>query len=308
MVRQGQSPGDEGDEAGGAEVSGVGDRLVGLVCAVVEHHGYACTVVSDDELELRRQGQDEHMRIYLTNLRQWVAQEPEDQWPAIVADFVGSVVATDEVGQDDSLDFGDYALVRPLLRVRLYADDFGQDIEVMKRYAAPGLVEVLVIDKPMSLMMVTVELAMQWEVEKDELFRVARENVRADGPLEVESGDYKGVRLCSLGGDTAYVSAHALWLGDYPVTGPHGALFIVPTQGMLHAVPLHRDMLFPAMNLLITVAWRCYEEGPRSITPNVYWWQDGQLWLAGTVTKNDGGLTVSISGEWHSVLMEPEQE
>nr|BFE28423.1 hypothetical protein GCM10010200_006740 [Actinomadura rugatobispora] len=278
------------------------DPLVGLVCAVVEHHGYGFTVVDGDELELRRQGREEPVRMYLTNLRQWVAREPEGQWPAIVADFVGTLIATTEVEGDDALDLGDYALVRPLLRMRLYADDFQAGLEIVQRSVAPGLVEVLVIDKPTSLLIVSTDMAAEWETESDELFRVARDNVRADGPLEMEDGDFDGVRLCSLGGETAYVTAHALWAGDYSVTGPHGALVVVPAQGVVHAAPVRGDDVPGAMNMLIRLAWAGFQEGPRSVSPNVYWWQEGELRLAGAVEEQDDTLAVSISAEFQSLL------
>ncbi|GAA2417795.1 hypothetical protein GCM10010191_30580 [Actinomadura vinacea] len=269
---------------------------------MVEHHGYEFTVVDGDELELRRPGFTEPVRMYLTNLRQWVAQEPEDQWPAIVSDFVGTLITTTEVDIDDSLDLNDFALVRPLLRMRLYADDFQAGMEVVQRSVAPGLVEVLVIDKPTSLLIVSTDTAAEWETGRDELFRVARDNVRADGPLEVEDDDFDGVRLCSLGGETAYVTAHALWAGDYPVTGTHGALIAVPAQGVVHAAPVHGDDVPGAMNLMIRLAWAGHREGPRSISPNVYWWRDGELRLAGAVEERDDALAVSISGEFQSLL------
>jgi hypothetical protein len=292
----------DGDGGRAAVVNITDDPLVGLVCAVVEHHGYACTVIDGDELELRRQGRDEPVRMYLTNLRQWVAREPEDQWPAIVADFVGTLIATTEVEDDEALDLGDYALVRPLLRMRLYADDFQTGLEIVQRSVAPGLVEVLVIDKPTSLLIVSTDMAAEWEARPNELFRVARDNVRADGPLELEDGDFDGVRLCSLGGETAYVTAHALWAGDYPVTGPHGALVVVPAQGVVHAAPLRGGEVPGSMNMLIRLAWAGFQEGPRSISPHVYWWQDGELRLAGAVEEQDDTLAVSISAEFQTLL------
>ncbi|MFD0850736.1 hypothetical protein ACFQ07_00625 [Actinomadura adrarensis] len=169
---------------------------------------------------------------------------------------------------------------------------------------APGLVELLVVDKPTSLLIVGVAVAGEWGLETDDLFRIARENVRSDGPLEMEDGDFGGVRLCSLGGETAYVTAHALWVGDYPVTGSHGALVAVPAQGVLHACPVHDRDVSDAMNMLIRLAWAGYQEGPRSISPNVYWWRAGELLLAGAVEASEETLQVSLGSEFQSLLEE----
>jgi hypothetical protein len=269
---------------------------------VWEHHGYTCTVIDGDELAVTRPGSTEPVRTYLTNLRQWVAQEPEEHRAAIVSDFVGSLVAATEVEDDDVLDLNDFRFVRPLLRTRLYAEDFRADLEVVQRTVAPGLVEILVVDLPTSLLIVNAETVAGWGAGPDEVFGIARENVRADGPLEIEDRDFDGVRLCSLGGETEYVTAHALWAGDYPVTGTHGALIAVPAQGVVHACPVHGDDMPGAMNMLIRLAWAGYQDGPRSVSPNVYWWRDGELRLAGAVAANGDDLEVSISSEFQILL------
>ncbi|MFI0348851.1 hypothetical protein [Actinomadura sp. 9N407] len=286
----------DGPEAGG----GVEDPLVGLVRAVIEQQGYGCTVIDADQLEIAWPGRSEPSRMYLTNLRQQVAREPRDQWPGIVSYFVDAVISAADDDRGNALD--DYALVRPSLRTRLYRDDFQADMELVRRPVVPGLIEVLAIDKPTSVVLVSVDLAAKWDTGGDDLFTVARENVRADGPLEVEDEDFDGVRLFSLGGETAYVTAHALWAGDYMVTGRHGALVVLPTQGVMHATPVDGADVAAAMNLMVRVAWGGFQEGPRSVSPDVYWWRDGALRPAGAVEESDGTLAVSISPEFQDLL------
>ncbi|MEU5878963.1 hypothetical protein [Spirillospora sp. NPDC047279] len=292
------------NEGTGGPARDDGDPLVSLLVAVIEHHGYQCTIVSNDQVEITRPGRDGPLQMWLTNLRQWVAQEPREEWAAIVSDFVSSLIATTETDEEDELDLEDYALVRPLLRTRLYADDFQAGPgEVMRRPVAPDLAEILVVDRPTSLMLVRADIAAAWPVSEDEAFRAAYDNVRRDGPLEVENELIDGVRLASLHGETAYVTAHALWVGDYPVTGPEGVLVAVPAQGIVHAAPIHGIDVINAMNLLIKVAWLGYQEGPRSISPHVYWWRDGSpLLLAGAVEPGEESLSVRITAEFQDLL------
>ncbi|KAB2344336.1 hypothetical protein [Actinomadura rudentiformis] len=281
-----------------------GDPLVALLVTVVEHHGYECRVISDDEVEISRAGRGGPLHMWLTNLRQWVGREPQEEWAAIVSDFVGSLIATTEVDEEDVLDLADYGLIRPLLRTRLYADDFQAGPgEIVRRPVAPGLIEILVIDRPTSLMLVRADMASAWPVSTDEAFRAAHDNVRRDGPLEIESELFDGVRLSTLHGETAYVTAHAVWVGDYPVTGPEGVLVTVPVQGVIHAVPIRGMDVLNAMDLLIKIAWSGYREGPRSVSPNVYWWQeDTPLLLAGAVEPGEDSLSVRITPEFQDLL------
>lgn len=280
------------------------DPLLSLLVTVIEHHGYQCRVISDDQVEITRPGRDGPLQMWLTNLRQWVAREPRDQWAAVVSDFVSSLIATTETDEEDELDLDDYALVHPLLRTRLYADDFQAGPgEVVRRAVAPGLVEILVIDRPTSLMLVRLDVAQGWPVSLDEAFRAAYDNVRRDGPLEMENEHIDGVRLVSLHGETAYVTAHALWVGDYPLAGPEGALVAIPAQGVVHAAPIQGIDVINAMNLLIKVAWIGYQEGPRSVSPNVYWWREGSsLVLAGAVEPGEETLGVRITSEFQDLL------
>ncbi|WP_285492753.1 hypothetical protein [Actinomadura sp. NBRC 104425] len=284
------------------------DPLLPLVLAVLEHYGYACTLISADEVEVSRPDRADvnPYRIRLTNLRQWTAREPRDQWPALVSDFLGSLIAATEADLNDgALDLDDYASVRSLLRMRLYAEDIDDELDLVCRAVAPGLCEVVVIDKPTTLMVLTAEIAKEWPVDWDELFRVARENVRSDGPLDAHVQPVGGTRLASLYGDTAYVTGHALWVGDYPVTGPYGALLAVPTQSVVHAAPLEGAAVPDAINKLIGLAWTEYRQGPRSVQPHIYRWHEGELSLAGTVEQSaDSSLTVQITPEFQDCLEE----
>ncbi|MFG2000797.1 hypothetical protein ACGFNU_16795 [Spirillospora sp. NPDC048911] len=300
-------------EAGGVLEAGPGewvdrsiadDPLLALLVTVVEQHGYQCRIISGDQVEITRPGRDAPLQMWLTNLRQWVAREPREEWAAVVSDFVGSLIATTEVDEEDELDLEDYGLVRPLLRTRLYADDFQVGPgEIVRRPVAPGLIEILVVDRPTSLMLVRADMAAAWPVSADEAFRAAYDNVRRDGPLEVESELFDGVRLSTLHGETAYVTAHAVWVGDYPVTGPEGVLVTVPVQGVIHAAPIRGMDVLNAMDLLIKIAWSGYQEGPRSVSPNVYWWQEGTpLLLAGAVEPGEESLSVKITAEFQDLL------
>ncbi|MEU6034814.1 hypothetical protein ABZ801_05345 [Actinomadura sp. NPDC047616] len=284
------------------------DPLLPLVLTVLEHYGYACALISADEVEVSRpdRADDTPYRIRLTNLRQWTAREPRDQWPALVADFLGSLIAATEADLDDGgLDLDDYTSVRSLLRMRVYAEDIGDELDIVRRPVAPGLSEVVVIDKPTTLMVLTTEMVKGWPVDRDELFRVARENVRSDGPLDAHVQPVDGTRLASLYGDTAYVTGHALWVGDYPVTGPYGVLLAIPTQSVVHAAPLEQAAIPGAINRLIELAWEEYQQGPRSVQPHIYRWHEGVLSLAGTVEQSpDDSLAVHITQEFQDCLEE----
>jgi hypothetical protein len=207
-----------------------------------------------------------------------------------------------EMHEEAPLDLGDFNVVRPLLRARLYPDDYEAGPDVVHRPVATGVIELLTIDEVTSLMLVPVNTARSWPVTADDLFRIAHDNVRADGPLEVDKELVGGINVASLSGETAYVTAHALWAGDYPVDGPYGALVVVPNQGALHTVPVSGRDVIDAIPIMVQVAWLGFQDGPRSISPNLYWWRDGTLTLAATVESRDDKLAVEMSAEFSALL------
>ena len=58
----------------------------------------------------------QRLHIGMRNLRQLARQVPRDDWPALVADHVGTIITAIE----EPLDLHDFALVRGLLRARVY--------------------------------------------------------------------------------------------------------------------------------------------------------------------------------------------
>ena len=113
----------------------------------------------------------------------------------------------------------------------------------------------------------------------EDLFEIGLDNVRAEGRPEVQTFDLdKGARFFALVGDSFFTSSHALALGEVLVPpSEHGALVTIPHR---HAVLFHPivDMkAILAINSMIPVTFGMYQEGPGSVSPNLYWWRDGAL-------------------------------
>jgi hypothetical protein len=274
----------------------VHDQVVSLVILVAESHGFACRVLDDNGLRLSRG--DEEFELGLTNLRQRLAGERPDDWPAVVADFVGAVI----VGFENRLETDDFQLIRPLVRTRFY----GADPQIRDQFCtiepAPGLVEVVVIDRPTSVMLAPAADVAAWRVPQQELFRLGRGNVRADPPLDREEHDVDGVRVCVLSGESFYATTHLHWLGDYLVLGPFGAFLALPNRHVMLAHAVWDGSAIQALGTLRRLAERFHTEGPGSITADVYWWRAGRLSLVQTVIGADGRARIQPSAELGTML------
>ncbi|RAY13934.1 hypothetical protein DPM19_16680 [Actinomadura craniellae] len=277
--------------------------LDSLVVLVAESLGYTCRRVPGDVMLLEG---ITRLHVSMRNLRQLARMVPRDDWPALVADHVTTIVTAIE----EPLDLSDFELAQHLLRTRIYPAEADNGILAARPFA-PGLIEVVVVDTPTTVRTVTVDEMEDWPVSGDALFILGRANVRADGPLQVEEQDLGGVPVAVLHGWTFYAVTHLAWLGEYLNLGPGGALVIAPSRSLVVAYPLHagtprREAALAARELQ-TQARYAYEEGPGSLSPHLFWWRGGELELLEIGVDGDAtvlpreferALTALAAGSW----------
>ncbi|MEV5837455.1 hypothetical protein [Nocardia sp. NPDC052112] len=186
----------------------------------------------------------------------------------------------------------DFATVRGLLRTRFASTDTITGIDTVGRYVAPGIIQVVVIEQLRTAEAVTPDRLDQWQIDTTELFELAEANTRAAGRLEIEWRNYNDAHFAILSGaDSA--SAHSKWLGEYPIIGTYGALFVISHEGNIYAHPIVGPNALTALILLGKVAANTYRSEPRPISPAVYWWRDGEIGLA-AITERDPDHNVEV--------------
>jgi hypothetical protein len=114
-------------------------------------------------------------------------------------------------------------------------------------------------------------------VTADQLFAVGRDGVRADGPLECDVIDDTGIRV--LEGSTFYAATHLVWLESYLDPGPYGALAVAPTRSTIAACTIRKETALISAERLRAFADDAHEDGPGSLTPDLFWWRRGTLTL-----------------------------
>jgi hypothetical protein len=226
----------------------------------------------------------------LWNLSQLCRGNPPGRWTSIVKDHFDSMVRSRSETSALEADEKDFAKMRPLLRVRLYGEESlekAPGAKLVRRPLAPGIAAVLVFDLPSSVATVSSDKAGAWGMSVDELFRVGIENVRAEGPLESMIQDVEGIPITLLGGESFFTTTHACFLEDYlRPPSPHGALIGLPHRGALLVHPVREKKALRAVQPLIQITRGMYEEGPGSLSPEIYWWRAGSWTLIKTWIEN----------------------
>lgn len=277
--------------------------LTSLVTVAAQQLGYMCRATNADEVAefIGPRGDGPHY-LRLGNLRRSLNEHPADQWPTLVTDYVGTFLAEVDMEYTDPLDTNDFATVRGLLRTHFAPAGADTGIDVLRRDVAPGIVQVAVLGQLHTAVPVTPEMLARWDIGLDELFDLAEANTRADSRLEVEWKGYNDAYFALLSGSD-FASAHARWLGDYPVIGMYGALFVTSHEGNVYVHPITGPDAMTAMILLGKVAANTYRSEPRPVSPAVYWWKDSEISLAaGTEIDKDGNVAVHQTPEFDSLL------
>jgi hypothetical protein len=236
------------------------------------------------------EGESADEALSLLNLAQLChAAGPEHFERVIVQHFDALVAGRKDRVLADTL-AGDLAAARPHLKVRLYPrETFRVDADqFIVRDIADDLCGVLCFDLPSNVVTVNAESLDRWGCSPDEVWYQALANLRRTERGEIDDLDVGGALLRAMTGDSFFVASNLLLLGDFLDRELRwGALAAVPNRHTLVFHPILDMSALRAIDAMVVMASGMCAEGPGSISPNLFWWRDGQLRTLPTVEADD---------------------
>lgn len=230
----------------------------------------------------------------------------ERAWPALVRDHVGKVLRTMDGPQPLQTLSDDE--IRARLYPRVIAEDAlpGSAPFLYGRVPAPGLREVLALDLPEAVQMLS-EDSLEELGDVEELRIRALNNLRAlpvEGHETVRRGDGSSFEVVL--GDSFFTASRVLVLQELvervmgaPLT-PDGALVALPFRHQLAFHPIHDAQVVPALQAMAQYAATGHADAVGAISPNVFWWRGGAMTR---LSEPDGdGLRVTVDGEFQDML------
>lgn len=217
----------------------------------------------------------------LSNLAQLCHGLDRSAWAGAIRTHFANLAGGEET--HDLL--SEYGYARELLKVRVYrASELPPEAleGMVKRSVGADLVAVLAADLPTTVSTIGQRMADGWGVPVDELFAVASKHMAAEVPTYqhklVEFGP--GVVMHDLVGDSFFVASQVVRFGELGDAPQTGALVGVPNRHHLlwHAIETV-DATVSMVQVMLRVADKLYQDGPGSITPQLYWWHRGALTL-----------------------------
>ncbi|MFI9585726.1 hypothetical protein ACIHCQ_28635 [Streptomyces sp. NPDC052236] len=228
-------------------------------------------------------------------------------WPEVVRQHVGMVLRT--MAAPSALD----TLPTEQIRAQIYprvvgADGLNPENFTYARDVAPGLYEILALDLPESVMMLTDE-ALEPLGDLPYLRDQALYNLRGL-PLEGHETvkDSGGMRFEVLLGDSFYTASRVLALESVvrQVTGEQltsdGALVAIPFRHQLAFHAIHDTGMVSALNAMASFAASGYADTPGAISPYVYWWREGTLTQLSDRDEDGDGLRLVVGDDFQELL------
>ena len=178
----------------------------------------------------------------------------------------------------------DWTLAREKVKLRLYREEnLPPAVPLVTWHVADGLVAVLAFDLPDTVISVKMGDRATWDVEDEELYETALDNVRNEGLLgmnKIEVGAATSIVVLD-GGRSFFAASHALFLEDYLMNeslvgtggfqGEYGAVIAIPHRHVVIYHPIDDLRVVAAIQTMLVTAANMFAEGPGSISPDLYW-------------------------------------
>ncbi|MEV4799900.1 hypothetical protein AB0K18_07765 [Nonomuraea sp. NPDC049421] len=274
--------------------------LDSLLALVAESLGYSFAFSGDGSLlTLRRAEQPApeqptpELVVKLTGLRREAARRAREDWPVLVSEHLAHAVAT----ADERVDVSDLEQAGPLLRIRVESVDAVPDLtRVVGRHLNADLVELLTV----GARLVRPEESGCWPVSGGQALDRAVANVRRHGSLTSENIALSGTPIIRLTAESPSAATHLRWLDEHLTVPADGVLVVLPDPYTLLVHPVDGIGVVRALERL-----RVHAVRTDGLSPQVYWWHDGQLTLIrADIVAQDGQtrLVVAPPPEFARVL------
>lgn len=209
----------------------------------------------------------------LHNVVQVCANLDRSEWVVAISDHLEMVV--ESIASDDEEIAWEEA--EWMLMPRLFAPMESPSLVALDSEKVQGVATLLVLDLPTMVRSVSNADVERWGVPVELMWEIAMRNLSKRSPVEVDVLDAER-ELYALTGDETFEATHLLEIEKYAKIPEHGLLVCIPARHSLIWKPIHTADSFDQGTVQLgRLARRIYSEGPGSITPNLYWYVDGEL-------------------------------
>lgn len=223
------------------------------------------------------------LRCGLDNLAQMYHQFSPKEREKLVADHFNTLLKTEQEEKEIFQDISNYQTMKKYLAVRLYPLDYltstGED-GLFYKEDLKGILTVLVLDLPSTVLILKPEDAEKWKISKEDLFEVGFRNTFTNNKVEITQEKFvENAVLWTIGSETnLFASAYIYEISKYPkMIGKYGSIISIPHRHIVLVHPINNMSTVKALNQMMIISDGLFKEGPGSISKNIYWYNKGKF-------------------------------
>lgn len=219
-------------------------------------------------------------QLGLVNLAQQCKLHSDADWREIIDDHFKGMIKAREFDIEFEKNKHDYSYVKEYISVRLYPQNYFDAVgseNVIARPFADSIIEVLIFDMPQSISNVKPVEASKWDIDREELFQLGFNNVRNRYPAQISKERFSNFEIWFCQADHLFATNLALdHTAMQKYCGSKGALVGLPHRHAMLIYPIENVEVVTAINTLIPVIAGMNNEGPGSISANLFWYENSQ--------------------------------
>lgn len=226
-------------------------------------------------------GQWEFNQLGLVNVGQVCKQDNPWNYRQIIQDHFDALKSSYEFNLEFDKLITDFDKVKKYLAVRLYSKEYFEQFGLQNTigdFLSDDLYSTLVFDLPYSISNVKPEQAAKWTIDHTELFKIGIENVKQNHSWEITQEEMNGFKIWFIQSDHFFAPNIIFDLKHrIGLTSEHGMLIGIPHRHAVLIYPIKDLEVVTAINGLIPIIHGMNQEGPGSITNELYYFKDGLL-------------------------------
>jgi len=217
----------------------------------------------------------------LQNVAQMCKQNTLGDYESIVTKHFDTMIRIYQFEKEFDEIVTDFEKVEKYITVRLYDNEYLSHLEEENRITQPFTEDIgamLVFDLPESVMNIKPEQTLAWGKTKEELFQTGHKNVKNNYPVNLTKNKVGDHTIWFAEADHFFTSVFALDIIEYPqVIGSKGSVISFPNRHAVLIYPIENLEVLGALNVILYLTTRMYEDGPGSMTDKLYWYKDSQF-------------------------------
>ena len=220
-------------------------------------------------------------KLGLLNLAQICKHSKQVRWRKVIAAHFDELRQASIFQNEFDKNIHDFSYVSPYIGVRLYHNNYMSHIEdglTIGHQLTEDIFALLVFDFPHSIVNVRPEQTIQWNKYNEELFDIGLSNIRSKYNFNTSEQKIGDITIHTLEDRHFFVPNVAFDLRNRPdLLGSKGSLIGIPNRHCIIIYPIENLEVITAINQIIPIIYRLEEQGPGSISANIFWFQDDEF-------------------------------